>query len=72
MAAMPALACEGICPMAHSQTESLEAATPCPSHQSAQTEKADNTCDGLMLLSDCLDLTVAKADTATPQAIALS
>ena len=62
MSATPSLACDGLCPMSM-QTEKA-ATTPCPHHN--KSVEAKQTCDGLMLLADCLDLTMAKADTATP------
>lgn len=66
MAVTPAWACDGICPMG--KAAKTEVASPCPGHQTEATP----TCDGLMLLSDCVDLTITKADVAAPKSVVLS
>ena len=66
MSVTPSLACDGLCPM-NMQAEQA-ATSPCPHH----SKTAEPTCDGLMLLADCMDLTMAKADTATPSPLSIN
>ena len=66
MSVTPSLACNGICPM--SSQVANQTTSPCP-HHSKPVQAKPTTCDGLMLLADCLDLTMAKADTVPPSAV---
>ena len=66
MSVTPSLACDGLCPMGARMAN--QTASPCPHHN----KPAEPTCDGLMLLADCMDLAMAKADTATPSTLSIN